>query len=118
MNIIKKLCANPSELTLETWEIHICDSTLDLSQIKFHKIIEIYIPEIKLAINKEGTPVNTFIATKERYRANRNDISGHKPNLINTRTINGHIVDTLKWLAETHKLQKFKQNELLELFET
>jgi hypothetical protein len=109
--------ANPNDLTLEYWEIHICESIRDAMNGNFTKITEIYIPELELSINQKLKPLNIFISKRDRYVKNKSNMSGETPTLIKTKIVSGKQAEALKWLALTKKEEKQKQEQLTTLFD-
>ncbi len=108
---------NPNDLTVEYWEIYICENLRDAMNGNFDKITEIYIPELELSINQKLKPLNVFISTGSRYIQDKPNMSGQKPRLIKTKTVSGEQAEALKWLALTKKEEKQKQEQLITLFD-
>ncbi len=109
--------ANPNDLTVEYWEIHICESIRDAMNGKFDKITEIYIPELELSINQKLKPLNVFISKRDRYVKDKPNMSGQNPKLVKTKIVSGEQAEILKWLANTKKEEKQKQEQLTILFD-
>ena len=118
MNVIKNLLnpKNPNELILEYWEIYICEGIEVAIRGRFHKIIEIYVPELEMVINTSLKPLNIFISPRDRYKAKNSDMGGQPAKLIKKVIITGEKVETLKWLAKIQKEQKEKKETLVDLF--
>ena len=60
--------ATSDELTLEYYEIWISEGIRSAIHGDFRKITEIYVPELKIAINLAISPVNVFLVTYDRYK--------------------------------------------------
>ena len=58
--------ASEDELTLEYYEIWISEGAFSAIHRDFKKITEIYIPELKIAINLALPPVNVFLVDYDR----------------------------------------------------
>lgn len=122
MNVIKRLFqsrkSNPDDLTVEYWELYVCESLRDAMNGKFDNITEIYIPELELSINQKLKPLNVFISKRDRYVKNKNEnnMSGHTPTLIKTKYVSGDKADALKWIANMKKQEKEKQELIVSLF--
>jgi hypothetical protein len=118
MNVIKNLLnpKNSNEITLEYWEIYISEGVEAACKGRFHKIIEIYVPELELVINQALKPLNVFQSKKDRYKTKNSDMSGQPAKLIKTVVVTGEKMETLKWLAKIQKEQKEKKETLVNLF--
>lgn len=128
MNVItyfSKLIANDSpkatsdELTLEYYEIWISEGIHSAIHGNFSKITEIYVPELKIAINQAISPVNVFLVTYDRYTNKGNSMSGKPIKLLKSVIINrkSDAAKTLLWLEDCLKNKKEKEQCLVELFE-
>lgn len=121
MNISKyfsKPVAMSNELTLEYWDIYISDGFMEALHGNFSKITEIYIPELELTINKAIDPINIFMSSKDRYKDDRDSVSGKPPKLEKTIIItkNSDAAKTLMWLADIYKNKTEKEKSLITLF--
>ncbi len=112
--------ANQDELTLQYWEIYITEGMMAAIHGDFHKITEIYVPELKLTINQAIEPVNVFICDYERYNSKNENMSGHKPKLAKTVIINkkSEAAKNLIWLEEVLTKKKERQATLVKLFDS
>lgn len=103
--------ATHNELTLEYYEIYISEGIHAAMRGEFSKITEIYIPELKLAINQGLSPVNVFLVTYDRYTnkgssMSRKDIKLLKPVIINRES---EVAKNLLWLEDCLKNKKKRQ---------
>lgn len=83
----------------------------------FDKITEIYIPELELSINQKLKPLNVFISKRDRYVKDNTNMSGQNPTLVKIKIVSGEQAEILKWLANTKKEEKQKQEQLITLFD-
>jgi hypothetical protein len=83
----------------------------------FDKITEIYIPELELSINQKLKPLNVFISKRDRYVKDNINMSGQNPTLVKIKIVSGEQAEILKWLANTKKEEKQKQEQLITLFD-
>ncbi len=128
MNVITRLSkrflgedvpkANQDELTLQYWEIYICEGISAAIHNSFQKITEIYVPELKLTINQAISPVNVFLCDYERYTSKEEPMSGHKPKLLKTVIISkkSEAAKNLIWINEVYTRGKEKEASLVKLF--
>jgi len=112
--------ATEDELTLQYWELYICEGMSAAIHGDFHKITEIYVPELKLTINQAISPVNVFLCDYDRYNSKNENMSGHKPKLGKTVIISktSEAGKTLLWLNEVYTKKKEKEASLCKLFST
>lgn len=120
MNIIQNLFTHnnvkASELVLEYWELYIVDSAHSAIRSTFHKITEIYVPQLEIAINMKLQLLNTFKTKSDRYKAKNSDMSGTPAKLIKTIVIRGEKVDAFKWLINEENNKNEKKALLIDLF--
>jgi hypothetical protein len=123
MNFIKNIVSRPKsgrsdELILEYWEVYITEGMSAAMHNEFTKIIEVYIPELKLVINQQGNPINVFILDYDRYSGKTINMSGKNPKLIKTVKLNtiSESAQKLIWLADVYMNKKEKEKSLVELF--
>jgi len=111
--------ATEHELTLEYWEIYITEGIRAAIHKDFHKITEIYVPELKLTINQAISPINVFLCDYDRYNSKTEPMSGHKPKLAKTVIIskNSEAAKNLIWLEEVLTKKKERQATLIKLFD-
>jgi len=111
--------ATEDELTLQYWEIYICEGMMAAIHGDFHKITEIYVPELKLTINQAISPVNVFLCDYDRYDSKNESMSGHRPKLAKTVIISkkSEAAKTLLWLNEVYTKKKEREATLVKLFE-
>lgn len=111
--------ASEDELTLEYYEIYISEGIHAAMHGQFNKITEIYVPELKLAINLALPPVNVFLVDYDRYTNKRNSMSGKDIKLTKTVIISrkSEAAKNLVWLEDCLKNKKEKQTSLKQLFE-
>lgn len=111
--------ATPDELTLEYYEIYISEGIHAAMRGQFSKITEIYVPELKLAINLAISPVNVFLVTYDRYKNTGNSMSGKDIKLAKSVIIskNSDAAKNLLWLEDCLKNKKEKEAPLRELFD-
>jgi hypothetical protein len=111
--------ATEHELTLEYWEIYITEGMMAAIHKDFHKITEIYVPELKLTINQAISPINVFLCDYDRYTSKNENMSGHKPKLVKTVIISkkSEAAKTLLWLNEVLTTKKERQATLIKLFD-
>jgi hypothetical protein len=108
----KTIEVTSDELLLEYWEINIVgEARRPVSSLR--EITEVYVPELKLAINQEGNPINVFILDYDRYNANTNNSKLVKSVKIKKDSETGK---KLMWLADIYKNKKEKEKSLVELF--
>ena len=122
MDYIKNLLTpttNPNELILEYYEIHISSNIHSAMNGNFRKIIEIYVPDLNVSINRAISPINTFLSTKERYTYNKNIISPYPPKLIKKVKINKESDEAKQiiWLAEFYNKKEENEKSLMKLFD-
>lgn len=110
--------ATQDELTLEYYEIYITEGIRSAIHGDFRKITEIYVPELKLAINLALPPVNVFLIDYNRYSNKGNTMSGKDVKLIKTVIISkkSEAAKTLIWLEDCLKNKKEKEKSLKQLF--
>ncbi len=110
--------ANSDELTLEYYEMWITEGFMAAIHGDFHKITEIYVPELKLTINQAIEPVNVFICDYDRYTSKNEPMSGKRPKLINTVIISrkSEAAKNLMWLEEVLTKKKEREATLTQLF--
>lgn len=121
MNVIKYLSkskATLDELTLEYWDIYISDGDMNVLYGNFHKIREIYIPELELIINQTIEPINIFLGSRDRYKPNMKTMYNKSPKLEKTIIItkSSEAAKTLIWLSDIYKSKKEKKKSLTCLF--
>lgn len=121
MNVIKYLSkskATLDELTLEYWDIYISDGDMNVLYGNFHKIREIYIPELELIINQTIEPINIFLGSRDRYKPNMKTMYNKSPKLEKTIIItkSSEAAKTLIWLSDIYKSKKEKEKSLTCLF--
>jgi hypothetical protein len=111
--------ANQDELTLQYWEIYITEGIRAAIHNDFHRITEIYVPELKLTINQAISPVNVFLCDYDRYNSKNDNMSGHKPKLAKTVIISkkSEAAKTLLWLNEVYTKKKEREANLVKLFD-
>lgn len=111
--------ANENELTLEYYELWISDGIYSALHRDFRKITEIYVPELRLAINMALPPVNVFLVDYDRYSNKVQTMSGKDVKLIKTVIIskNSEAAKTLLWLEDCLKNKKEKEKSLKQLFD-
>lgn len=111
--------ATNDELTLEYYEIYISEGVRSAFRGDFRKITEIYVPELKLAINLALPPVNVFLVEYDRYTNKKNSMSGKDIKLIKTVIISkkSAAAKNLVWLEDCLKNKKEKEKSLKELFD-
>jgi hypothetical protein len=116
---LSKSKATSNELSLEYWDIYISDGFMEALRGNFSKITEIYIPELELTINKIIDPINIFISSKDRYKSDRDSMSGKPPKLKKTVIItkSSDAAKTLIWLADIYKNKTEKEKSLISLFD-
>ena len=114
-----RLKATSDELTLEYYEIYISEGIHAAIRGQFSKITEIYVPELKLAINLTIFPVNIFIVTYDRYKNTGNSMSGNDIKLAKSVIIsrNSDAAKNLVWLEDCLKNKKEKEAPLRQLFD-
>ena len=112
--------ASNDELTLEYYEIYTSESVFTAMRGYFSKITEIYVPELKIAINQAISPVNVFIVDYDRYSNKENSISGKPIKLLKTVIIsrNSPAAKNLLWLEDCLKNKKEKEAPLKQLFDS
>jgi hypothetical protein len=110
--------ANSDELTLQYWEIYITEGMSAAIHGDFHKITEIYVPELKLTINQAISPINVFLCDYDRYTSKEEPMSGKRPKLLKTVIIskNSEAAKTLIWLNEVYTKKKEREATLEQLF--
>jgi hypothetical protein len=110
--------ATEDELTLEYYEIYITEGIRAAIHGDFKKITEIYVPELKLAINLALPPINVFLVDYDRY-TNKGSMSGKDIKLVKIIIISkkSDAAKTLIWLEDCLKNKKEKEKSLKELFE-
>jgi hypothetical protein len=111
--------ANENELTLQYWEIYITEGIRAAIYKDFHKITEIYVPELKLTINQAISPINIFLCDYDRYDSKNDNMSGHKPKLLKTVIISkkSEAAKNLIWLNEIYTKKKEREATLVKLFD-
>jgi hypothetical protein len=111
--------ASEDELTLEYYEIYISEGIRSAIHGDFRKITEIYVPELKLAINLALPPINVFLVDYDRYTNKRNSMSGKDIKLVKTVIITkkSDAAKNMLWLEDCLKNKKEKEKSLKELFE-
>lgn len=117
MSYVQK--ANSDELTLQYYEIWICEGMMAALHGDFQKITEIYVPELKLTINQALSPVNVFICDYNRYNSPKENMSGKKPKLVKTVIISkkSEAAKNLLWLEEVLTKKKERESTLVKLFD-
>jgi hypothetical protein len=112
--------ATEDELTLEYYEIYITEGIHAAIHGDFRKITEIYVPELKLAINMALPPINVFLVDYDRYTNKKNYMSGKDIKLTKTVIISrkSEAAKTLVWLEDCLKNKKEKEKSLKQLFDT
>jgi hypothetical protein len=111
--------ASEDELTLEYYEIYISEGIRAVIHGDFRKITEIYVPELKLAINLALPPINVFLVDYDRYTNKKNCMSGKDIKLIKSIIISkkSAAAKNLLWLEDCLKNKKEKEKSLKELFD-
>lgn len=112
--------ASEDELTLEYYEIYTSESVFAAMRGYFSKITEIYVPELKIAINQAISPVNVFLVDYDRYSNKETSMSGNPIKLLKTVIIsrNSAVAKNLLWLEDCLKNKKEKEAPLRQLFDT
>ena len=112
--------ASEDELTLEYYEMWISEGMHAAIHGNFNKITEIYVPELKLAINLALPPVNVFLVDYDRYSNKVMSMSGKDVKLVKTVIISrkSEAAKTMLWLEDCLKNKKEKQKSLKQLFDT
>jgi hypothetical protein len=112
--------ASEDELTLEYYEMWISEGMRSAIHGDFRKITEIYVPELKLAINLALPPVNVFLVDYDRYSNKVMSMSGKDVKLTKTVIISrkSEAAKTLVWLEDCLKNKKEKEKSLKQLFDT
>jgi hypothetical protein len=112
--------ATSDELTLEYYEIWISEGIRSAIHGNFSKITEIYVPELKIAINLAISPINVFLVTYDRYTNKGNSMSGKPIKLLKTVIISrkSPAAKNLLWLEDCLKNKKEKEAPLRQLFDT
>jgi hypothetical protein len=112
--------ASQDELTLEYYEIWISEGIRSAIHGDFSKITEIYVPELKIAINLAISPVNVFLVTYDRYKNTGNSMSGKPIKLLKTVIISrkSPAAKNLLWLEDCLKNKKEKEEPLKQLFDS
>ncbi len=112
--------ANSDELTLQYWEIYITEGIRAAIHKDFHKITEIYVPELKLTINQAISPINVFLCDYDRYNSKNDNMSGHKPKLAKTVIISkkSEAAKNLLWLNDVYTKKKEREATLVKLFDS
>ena len=110
--------ASENELTLEYYEIYITEGIHAAIHGDFKKITEIYVPELKLAINMALPPINVFLVDYDRYTNKKNYMSGKDIKLVKTVIISkkSEAAKNMLWLEDCLKNKKEKEKSLKELF--
>ena len=110
--------ATSDELTLEYYELYISEGIHSAMRGQFSKITEIYVPELKIAINLAISPVNVFLVTYDRYKNTGNSMSGKDIKLAKSVIIskNSDAAKNLLWLEDCLKNKKEKEAPLRQLF--
>jgi hypothetical protein len=111
--------ANENELTLEYYEIYITEGIHAAIHGDFRKITEIYVPELKLAINMALPPINVFLVDYDRYTNKKNYMSGKDIKLVKTIIISkkSEAAKNLIWLEEVLTKKKEREATLIKLFD-
>jgi hypothetical protein len=111
--------ATEDELTLEYYEIYISEGVRSAFHGDFRKITEIYVPELKLAINLALPPINVFLVDYDRYKNTGNSMSGKDIKLVKTVIISkkSPAAKNMLWLEDCLKNKKEKEKSLKELFD-
>ena len=111
--------ATKDELTLQFWELWITEGVEAAVRGRFHKITEIYVPELNLAINKTNSPVIVFLCDYDRYTSKNESMPGRTPKLAKTVIISkkSEASKTLLWLKEVYTKKKEMEATLIKLFE-
>jgi hypothetical protein len=111
--------ANENELTLEYYEIYITEGIHAAIHGDFRKITEIYVPELKLAINMALPPINVFLVDYDRYTNKKNYMSGKYIKLVKTIIIRkkSDAAKNLIWLEEVLTKKKEREATLIKLFD-
>ena len=112
--------AAEDELTLEYYEIYITEGIHAAIHGDFRKITEIYVPELKLAINMALPPINVFLVDYDRYTNKKNYMSGKDIKLVKTVIISkkSAAAKNMLWLEDCLKNKKEKEKSLKELFDS
>jgi hypothetical protein len=112
--------ATSDELTLEYYEIWISEGIRSAFHGDFRKITEIYVPELKIAINLAISPVNVFLVTYDRYKNTGNSMSGKPIKLLKSVIISrkSPAAKNLLWLEDCLKNKKEKEAPLIQLFDS
>lgn len=115
-----QLRASEDELTLEYYEMWISEGMRSAIHGDFRRITEIYVTELKLAINLALPPVNVFLVDYDRYSNKVQSMSGKDVKLIKTVIIsrNSEAAKTMLWLEDCLKNKKEKEKSLKQLFES
>jgi hypothetical protein len=111
--------ANSNELTLQYYEIWLCEGMMAALHGDFEKITEIYIPELNLTINQANSSLNVFISNYNRYNSSTKSMSGENPKLIKTDTISkkSEAAKNLIWFKDVLTKKKTIDATLTKLFE-
>jgi hypothetical protein len=111
--------ANENELTLEYYAIYITEGIHAAIHGDFRKITEIYVPELKLAINMALPPINVFLVDYDRYTNKKNYMSGKDIKLVKTIIISkkSDAAKNLIWLEEVLTKKKEREATLIKLFD-
>lgn len=111
--------ANENELTLQYYEIWISEGIRAAIHRDFRKITEIYVPELKLAINLAISPINVFLVDYDRYSNKVTSMSGKDIKYVKTVIIsrNSEAAKTLVWLEDCLKNKREKEKSLKQLFD-
>jgi hypothetical protein len=111
--------ANSNELTLQYYDIWICEGMMAALHGDFEKITEIYVPELNLTINQVNSLVNVFISNYNRYSSSDKRMSGETPKLIKTDIISkkSEAAKNLIWFKEVLTNKKEKEATLVKLFD-
>lgn len=111
--------ASEDELTLQYYEMWISEGIHAAIHGNFSKITEIYVPELKIAINLAISPINVFLVTYDRYTNKGNPMSGKPIKLLKTVIISrkSPAAKNLLWLEDCLKNKKEKEAPLRQLFD-
>ncbi len=111
--------AKSNELTLQYYDVWICEGFMAAIHGDFEKITEIYVPELNLTINQVNSPVNVFISNYNRYNSSDKGILCDPPKLIKTDIISkkSEAAKNLIWFKEVLTKKKTREASLTKLFE-
>lgn len=107
-----------NELTLQYYELWVTEGIEAAIHGVFHKITEIYVPELKMAINMDNSKVNVILCDTIRYDVKRTCMSGNPSKFIKTVTIrtSSDVGKNLIWLEEGLRKKKETEEMLASLF--